>query len=65
MTDNGEYYVCEHDERGHPVPVFGPYALDEAYTLMEQLEQSGSDEVIIPPSYTVLVLPNHRKKAHA
>ena len=64
MTDNGDYYVCEYNGRGYPVPTFGPYPLDEAYTIMALLEQSGGDEVMIPPSYTVLALPNPRKKAH-
>lgn len=62
MTDNGDYYVCQYDRRGHPVPAFGPYALGAAYTLMEQLEQSGGDEVILPPSYTVLALPGYEKR---
>jgi hypothetical protein len=64
MTDNGDYYVCEYNERGRPIPAFGPYPLDEAYTIMELLEQSGDDGATIPPSYTVLAPSNHRKKAH-
>ena len=64
MTGEGDYYVCEYNRRGHPVPAFGPYALDEAYLLMEQLEQSGGEEVMIPPSYTVLALPGSGKKSN-
>jgi hypothetical protein len=64
MTDNDDYYyVCEYDKRGHPVPTFGPYPLGEACTVMEQLEQQEPDRMI-PPSYTVLAIGNHRKQTH-